>query len=64
MSVHTAFEFSQDIQEEVWDYWKAGFSFSDIARAVRKAPGCVHRLSDIMVEYVLFLENVLKKFCH
>ncbi len=44
MSVHTAFGFSQDIQEKVWDYWKAGFSFSDIARAVRKAPGCVHRL--------------------
>jgi hypothetical protein len=31
-------------EKELWERWRAGESISDIARALRKAPGSMHRI--------------------
>ena len=38
------FGFSYEQQDEIWVKWKNGDSLSDIGRALRKHPGCIHRL--------------------
>jgi IS30 family transposase len=38
------FGFSYEQKDEIWIKWKNGDSLSDIGRALRKHPGCVHRV--------------------
>jgi IS30 family transposase len=38
------FGFSYEQQDAIWAKWKSGDSLSDIGRALRKPPGCIHRL--------------------
>jgi len=38
------FGFSYEQQDEIWAQWINGDSLSDIGRALRKHPGCVHHL--------------------
>lgn len=42
MRVRKVYGFTPEQQEQIWQYWKQGESFSDIARIVGKPPGCIH----------------------
>lgn len=44
MRSNGCFGFSAEAQGDIWIRWKKGDSFSDIGRALRKPPGCIHRL--------------------
>lgn len=44
MRGNNCFGFSYEQQAVIWVKWTQGDSLSDIGRALRKAPGCIHRL--------------------